>query len=55
MLREYVGGVLLRVCVPLDFAGLYVADFAHYLECKYHERNGRFPMGWAMTAGRVGR
>ncbi|MCY4109907.1 MAG: hypothetical protein OXG11_12885 [Chloroflexi bacterium] len=45
MLRENVGGVPLRVCVPLDFAGLYVADFAHYLECKYHERNGRFPMG----------
>ena len=45
MLREYVGGVLLRVCVPLDFAGLYVADFAHSLECKYHDRNGRLAMG----------
>ena len=45
MLREYVGGVLLRVSVPLDFAGLYVADFAHTLECKYHDRNGRLAMG----------
>ena len=45
MLREYVGGVLLRVCVPLDFVGLYVADFAHMLECKYHDRKGRFPLG----------
>ena len=54
MLREYVGGELLRVCVPLDFAGLYVADFAHSLECKYHERHGRFPMelGYDCRTGR---
>ncbi len=45
MLREYVGGVLLRVCVPADFVGLYVADFAHTLECKYHDRKGRLAMG----------
>ena len=45
MLRENVGGLLLRVCVPLDFVGLYAADFAHTLECKYHNRKGRFPLG----------
>ena len=45
MLSEYVGDVLLRIAVPLDFPGLYVADFGHILEVKYHDRRGRYPLG----------
>ena len=32
MLKKYVGDLLLRVEVPRDFPGLYVADYGHMLE-----------------------
>ena len=41
MLRQYVGDVLLRIEVPRDFPGLYVADYAHVLEGMYFRRTGR--------------
>jgi len=41
MLKQYVGDLLLRVEVPLDFPGLYVADYAHVLECKHVLRRSR--------------
>ena len=45
MLREYVGDVLLELTVPTDFPGLYVADYAHVLECKHIARRGRPALG----------
>lgn len=45
MVGRYIGTVLLRIEVPSDFPGLYVADFAHILECKYYDRHGVFPLG----------
>lgn len=41
MLKKYVGDLLLRVEVPREFPGLYVADFAHTLELKHLNRRGR--------------
>ena len=41
MLKKYVGDLLLRVEVPRDFPGLYVADFGHTLELKHLRRRGR--------------
>ena len=41
MLKKYVGDLLLRVEVPRDFPGLYVADFGHALELKHLSRRGR--------------
>ncbi len=45
MLQAYVGNLLLRVEVPSDFPGLYVADYAHCLECKHVERRGQPALG----------
>jgi len=41
MMREYIGDVLLRIEVPVDFPGLYVSDYAHVLDCKHLCRRGR--------------
>lgn len=41
MMRQYIGTLLLRIQVPADFPGLYVADYAHILECKQSERRGQ--------------
>jgi hypothetical protein len=40
MLRAYVGDVLLRIKVPQDSPGLYVADIAHNFECKHLQKRG---------------
>ncbi len=50
MLRGVVGDLLLRIELPVSFPGLYVADFAHPLECPHYERRGRAPLGRATTA-----
>ena len=45
MLRRYVGPLLLRIELPVDTPGVYVADFAHVLEAKHALRRGRAPLG----------
>lgn len=45
MLRAVVGNLLLRIELPSDFPGLYVADFAHPLECLHSGRRGHAPLG----------
>lgn len=45
MVKDYLGRALLRIEVPRDFPGLYVADYAHNLECKHIERRGRPALG----------
>lgn len=45
MVRQYVGALLLQVTLPRDFPNIYVADFAHVLECKHAEQYGRGPLG----------
>ena len=45
LLERYVGDLLLRIQVPADFPGLYIADYAHVLECKYHVRRGSAVLG----------
>jgi len=45
MLRQVAGDLLLRVELPADFPGLYVADFAHNLECAHRQRRGRPALG----------
>ena len=54
MMREFVGDLLLRVEVPRDFPGLYVADFAHVLEAKHARRRGRpvLNLGYDTSTGR---
>ena len=44
MLKKYVGDLLLRVEVPRDFPGLYVADYGHILELKHLSRRGRLAL-----------
>lgn len=41
LMRQYVGDTLLRIELPDDFPGLYVADYAHVLACKHVDRHGR--------------
>ena len=58
MLKKYVGDLLLRVEVPRDFPGLYVADYGHMLELKHLTRRGRLvlDLGYDTTTGHeVGR
>ncbi len=45
MVNDYVGGLLLRITVPSDFPGLYVADCAHGFECKHLARRGHTVLG----------
>ena len=54
MLRELVGDLLLRVEVPRDFPGLYVADYAHVLEAKHVRRRGRsaLNLGYDTSTGK---
>lgn len=44
MMRAYVGNVLLRIELPSDFPRLYVADYAHTLECKFLDKRGGRPL-----------
>ncbi len=54
MLGESVGDLLLRVEVPRNFPGLYVADFAHVLEAKHVRRRGwpALDLGYDTSTGR---
>ena len=45
LVQNYIGNVLLRVEIPLDFPGIYIADYAHILECKYFNENGNSSLG----------
>lgn len=40
MFKEYIGDVLLQIELPLGIADVYVADYAHILECKHLDRRG---------------
>jgi len=54
LMREYVGDTLLRIEVPRSFTGLYVADYAHALECKHISRRGQpaLNLGYDCRTGR---
>ncbi len=54
MLRRYVGDLLLRITLPPDFAGVYVADMAHNFDCKYQDEHGRpaLKLGYDCRTGR---
>ena len=54
MLREFVGDLLLRIELPRDFPGLYVADYAHALEGKHVSRRGRpaLELGYDTSTGK---
>ena len=45
LFRSDVGDVLLRVELPADFGGVYVADYAHVLERKHATHRGRTVLG----------
>ena len=55
MLKQYVGDVLLRIEVPRDFPGLYVADYAHMLESKYFTRTRRPALNLGYTDLKTGK
>ncbi|ADK15308.1 hypothetical protein [Clostridium ljungdahlii] len=44
MVRRYIGNVLLRVELPMNFSGLYIADYAHILDCKHTNLRGTSPL-----------
>ena len=44
MVREYIGNVLLRIEIPVDFQNVYIADYAHILECKHLDARGTSPL-----------
>ncbi|MBI1256827.1 MAG: hypothetical protein GC204_05105 [Chloroflexi bacterium] len=41
LMRGYVGNILLRIEVPMDFPGLYIVDAAHNFECKHVINRGK--------------
>lgn len=43
--RKYIGNLLLRIEIPLDFPEVYIADYAHVLECKHFNEKGNSPLG----------
>ena len=44
MMRQAVGDLLLRIEVPADFPGLYMADLAHAFEVRYFQLHGSAPL-----------
>lgn len=34
LVMKYIGDLLLEITVPIHFPGLYIADYAHIMECK---------------------
>ncbi|GAB6087465.1 hypothetical protein JCM11672_27370 [Alkaliphilus crotonatoxidans] len=34
LMRNYVGDLLLEITIPIEFPGLYIAEYAHILEYK---------------------
>ncbi|MFJ7935788.1 hypothetical protein [Sporosarcina sp. NPDC096371] len=45
LVQNYIGNVLLRVEIPLDFPGIYIVDYAHILEWLYFDENGNSSLG----------
>ena len=56
MVKMYIGDLLLRIEVPRSFRGLYVADYAHQLECKQldhkHRSGGGLSLEYDCSSGR---
>jgi hypothetical protein len=54
LLESYVSDLLLKIEVPLDYPGLYVADYAHILESKHILRRGgpALNLGYNIENGR---
>ncbi|MFC5464140.1 hypothetical protein [Lederbergia graminis] len=44
LVKQYVGNVLLRIEIPVEFANDYIADYAHILECKHLGMKGTSPL-----------
>ncbi|MCI1696132.1 hypothetical protein [Aneurinibacillus aneurinilyticus] len=45
LVQECIGNVLLHIEVPLDFPKVYIADYAHVLECRCFDEKGNSPLG----------
>ncbi|WP_454054385.1 hypothetical protein [Clostridium sp. Marseille-Q7071] len=45
MTKKHVGNILLKVELPRDFNGLYIADYAYVLEEKHKNLRGISPLG----------
>ncbi|MFE4201679.1 hypothetical protein [Aneurinibacillus aneurinilyticus] len=45
LVQEYIGNMLLRIEIPLDFPKVYIADYAHILECRCFDEKGNSPLG----------
>lgn len=44
MVRKYIGDILLRMEIPVSFPSVYIADYAHILECKHLDAKGSSPL-----------
>ncbi|MFU1796478.1 hypothetical protein ACM1RC_21645 [Paenibacillus azoreducens] len=54
MVKKYIGNVLLRIEVPYNYKGLFIADYAHVLEGKHLNERGSTPLnlGYDCSTGR---
>ncbi|GIO95934.1 hypothetical protein J14TS5_10200 [Paenibacillus lautus] len=54
MVKKYIGNVLLRIEVPYNCKGFFIADYAHVLEEKHLNERGAAPLnlGYDCSTGR---
>lgn len=54
MVKQYIGNILLRIELPRNDQGLYVADYAHVLEEKHFTLRGTAPLqlGYDFSTGK---
>lgn len=54
LVQQFIGDIVLRVEVPQNFSSIYIADYAHILECKSLERNQALSLklGYDCSSGR---
>ncbi|MDY0943630.1 hypothetical protein [Priestia megaterium] len=54
LVQQFIGDIVLRVEVPKSFSSIYIADYAHVLECKSLNRNQSLSLklGYDCSSGR---
>jgi hypothetical protein len=54
LVQQFIGNIVLKIEVPKGFSSIYIADYAHVLECKSLNRNqcSSLKLGYDCSSGR---
>ncbi|MFD3445962.1 hypothetical protein ACFDTO_15320 [Microbacteriaceae bacterium 4G12] len=51
LIEQFIGDTILRVEVPKTFSSIYIADYAHILECKSLNKSSPLNLGYDCSSG----